>query len=490
MRSWSAHFERAFTPLLVVAAAAPVAVATARALVDHWQPVADQGIAATRAFDVLSSHSPLVGPYSLASDSAGHATHDPGPLLFWLLALPARVGAPASLTVTIAMLNIASIAGVLLIARHHGGTPLMVLAAVGVLLMSRSFAPESLHDLFNPSVAVFPFALLVMVCWSLAQGRYRLAPLAVLLASFVVQCHLAFVLPAVGLLAVGAIGVRRAPRRWVLATLAVFVVCWSAPVVDEIAHRPGNLSLLATAATSRKDALGADAGWRALSQAVGVVPRWLRAPSGHADRLSTISGGDYGDTRLDDILHGAGAIRTATTVALLAGLVAALAGGVRRRRSGLAAAAAIGLVLCGSLAAVAASTPSRSLNTLGYALWWGSVAGAFMWVGLAWVCGLRLPRTGVPAVAVAAAVVVLTTGPDAHRPTYMPARTVSARLVARIPSGETVLVEPLPALRAVIQPAVIFALRRHGDHPLGAAVRLGSWYAIDHRGYARRVALR
>jgi hypothetical protein len=54
----------------------------------------------------------------------------------------------------------------------------------------------------------------------------------------------------------------------------------------------------------------------------------------------------------------------------------------------------------------------------------------------------------------------------------------------------TVLVEPLPSARAVIQPAVIFALRRHGDRPLGAAVRLGSWYAIDHRAYRDRVALR
>jgi hypothetical protein len=174
--------------------------------------------------------------------------------------------------------NIASIAGVLLIARRHGGRSLLVLAAAGIVLMSRSFAPESLHDLFNPSVALFPFALLVMVCWSLAQGEYRLAPLAVLLASFVVQCHLAFVLPAAGLLAVGAFGARRAPRRWALVTLAVFVVCWSAPIADEIAHRPGNLSLLAIAATSRKQTLGVDAGWRHCSERLS--PPWRRACSG------------------------------------------------------------------------------------------------------------------------------------------------------------------------------------------------------------------
>src|SRR5262249_2585392 len=161
-------------------------------------------------------------------------------------------------------------------------TSLMLLVAAGVLLMSRSFAPEGLHGLFNPAVALFPFALLVFVCWSLALGEYRLAPLAGLVAGFILQCHLAFVVPAPGTLALRAFGLRRAPRAWLLAALAVGVVCWSAPIADEIAHRPGNLSLLATAATSRKDTEGVRVGWRALSQAIGVVPRFVRAPSSHA----------------------------------------------------------------------------------------------------------------------------------------------------------------------------------------------------------------
>jgi hypothetical protein len=494
MSSSSVRSERAIAPLLIVAAAAPVVVATARAMADHWQPVADQGIVATRAFDVFSSHAPLVGQYSLASDSAGHVTHSPGPLLYWLLALPARIGAPVSLTLTIAVVNVAAIAGTLVLARRLGGTSLMTLVAAGLLLMSRSLAPESLHDLFNPSVPLFGFALLVFVCWSLALGEHRLAPLAVVLASFVAQCHLAFVLPAAGMLAVGAFGLRRAPRPWLVATVAVFVVCWSAPLADEIAHRPGNLSLLATAAISRKHTLGANVGWRAVSEAIGVVPRWLREPQSHAERLSGISGGDYGDSRLDDVLRGPSAVRSASTLALLSALAVALAAGLRRRRAELAAGAAIALVLCGSLAVVAASTPARSLNTLGYTLWWGSVAGMCAWIVLAWGGGLRVPErllpAGAVAIAVAAVAIVLAMSSDAHRPMYRSARALAERAVARVPPGRTVLVESENARMVAIQPAVMFALRRHGVHPLGAALRLGPWYALDHRRYATRVTLR
>jgi hypothetical protein len=77
-------------PTMGVGAALPVGYATVRALADGWVPVTDQGIIATRAYDVLT----------------------------WL---PARLGAPASLTLTIAAVNVASIVGVVAIARRRGG---------------------------------------------------------------------------------------------------------------------------------------------------------------------------------------------------------------------------------------------------------------------------------------------------------------------------------------------------------------------------------
>jgi hypothetical protein len=101
-------------------AALPVIVATVNAVRDRWEPGADQAIIATRAYDVLSAHSPLVGQYTLAGQVTGHVTHGLGPMLYWLLALPARFGSPASLTVTMGAVNALAIVGAVALARRRG----------------------------------------------------------------------------------------------------------------------------------------------------------------------------------------------------------------------------------------------------------------------------------------------------------------------------------------------------------------------------------
>src|SRR5438309_10493645 len=87
-------------PVLTLAvglcAALPVIAAAARALHEGWQPVADRGIIATRSFDVFSSHMPLIGQYSFAGSVTGKLTYGFGPMLYWLLAHAAHIGAPAS----------------------------------------------------------------------------------------------------------------------------------------------------------------------------------------------------------------------------------------------------------------------------------------------------------------------------------------------------------------------------------------------------------
>src|SRR5438477_350646 len=122
--------------------------------------------------------------------------------------------------------------------------------------MSRSLVPETYHDVWNPSAAVLPLALLMFVSWSLACGKYRLLPLAVLLASFVAQCHLTYVAPALGLLAVGLAGLilwrrwtplpeRGSMRRWVAAAVLVaLIICAALAVVT--ARTPAKPHLEAT----------------------------------------------------------------------------------------------------------------------------------------------------------------------------------------------------------------------------------------------------
>lgn len=516
-----------------LAAAGPVIAATVKALHAGWVPGADQAIIATRAFDVFTSHTPLVGQYTLAGSVTGQVTHSLGPMLFWLLALPARFGGAEAMTWTMGAVNTLAIVGSVALARRRGGLLLMFASAVAIALMCQSLAAETFHDVWNPSAGLFPFLLLIFVSWSLACGDYRLLPLAALLASFVVQAHLMYLPPTLGLAAVALGGLalalrqrrRAAPERaprprsvllWSASALVVLLLCWSAPIVDELRGHPGNLTLVVRSATSRRTTLGASVGWHAVVRAVGVRPWWLYVPGERWSRKYDVRGTPSGS-------------ETASAVALLALLAVALAVALVRRRRDVAAGALIGFVLCAALAAVAASTPTPRLlsATLGYTMWWGSHLGMWVWLMLAWsgwlglaglarrlaprLAGLRspaagrarvsLPLLGTIAGCLAAlagtagigAAVAATEVPDEHQPLYHPTARLAAKLVRTIPRGSTVeMLGTLGIATMPIKPSLRYYLVRHGVRPLapGSFLRLGDWYELYSRPYQYLVYVR
>ena len=385
-----------------VAAAVPVLVSTVHAVRVGWEPAGDDGIIVTRAWDVLTAHSPLIGQYSESGLVTGQVVHSPGPLLYWLLALPARFGSSASIAVTMGAMNTLAIVGCVALARRRGGLVLMFATAAAIGLMCQSLSSESLHDVWNPAAGLFPFLLLIFLCWSLACGDHRLLPLTVLVASFVTQTHLTYVVPTAGLLAValgglvaGAVRRRRAksaeepgrelPRarapvwRWVVAAVLVAGVCWAAPAIDEIEGHPGNLTLIVQTVGNRGATLGAPIGWNAVVRAVGWQPWWLSVPPTAWSHKNDIRATPTG-------------VATDSTLALLAALGLLAAVGFLRRRADLGAAALIGLALCASLDAIVAQTPSVPLlaATTGYTTWWGAMVGLWVWLVLAWSLWLSL----------------------------------------------------------------------------------------------------
>jgi hypothetical protein len=487
-----------------------VIASTVRALIHGWIPAGDQAIIATRAYDVFTSHTPLVGLHSDATAVTHQTVYSLGPTLFWLLALPARFGSPETLALTMGIVNTLAIVGVVALARRRGGRALMFTVAVAVVLMCVSLTPEVFHDVWNPSAGLFPFMLLIFLCWCLACGEYRLLPLTVLVASFVVQCQLAFLPPALGLLAVGLAGLaasrgshwtvaggppgatdpvkRRSMWHWALAALLVALICWTAPVIDQIEHHPGNLTVVLRTATAAKSTLGATVGWRAVVRAIGVPPWWLEDPGSPWERKT-------------DVRMAPGALRTTSCLLMLYALLAVTAVGLRRRRADLCAGALIALVLCAALAIVAAATPTTHLlaATLGYTMWWGSPAGMFVWVILGWSAAtmlaerglsrLRAPALasaiGIGAVAATGTAVAANEGPDDHLWEYRPLGAMFAGLNS-IPAGRTVmLVGNLGNATSRFKQAARFALVRRGIRPLsrGASFRLGAWYEPDHHHY-------
>jgi hypothetical protein len=494
--------------LVGLCAAGPVLASTLRALLDGWIPAGDQANIATRAHDVLTSRTPLVGLHSDVSALTHQAVYSLGPMLFWLLALPARVASPGSLAFTMGLANTAAIVGVTVLARRRGSRTLMFITALAVVFMSRSLAPEVLHDVWNPSAGLFPFTLLIFLCWSLGCGEYRLLPLIVLVASFVAQCQLAFLPPSIGVLVIGTAGLGVSLRSarigldagagrpggvrfWALAALLVAVVCWTAPAIDQIKGRPGNLTAVVRTAEANSSRLGAAVGWHAVVLAVGVRPWWLRNPTSPFERKN-------------EVRAAPSTLATVSTALALCALLVVAAVGFLRRRTDLWVGALIAVSLCIGLAAVAASTPATRLlsATLGYTLWFGSPAGMFVWVVLAWAAAailagrLRvLPRRVSPAPASAFALGALACAgvavgvaerPDEHLNEYRPLGVLVTALDRGIPSGRTVqLIGSLGPATFRIKMAARFALVEHGTRPIspGTDTRVGSWYELDHVPY-------
>jgi hypothetical protein len=188
-------------PLVVSAVALVVGVG------DSYMPASDHALTELQVRDV-GRHEVLVGLYSRADWS------HPGPALFYLLAPFYRLAGGASIGLNLGALAIngAAIAGMLAVARKHGGTALMATTALGCALLLRSAGAEFAHDPWNCFVTTLPFGLAVMLAWSMACGWRWALPLGVGVASCVAQAHVGFVALALPLAAGGAVAL--AVRSW------------------------------------------------------------------------------------------------------------------------------------------------------------------------------------------------------------------------------------------------------------------------------------
>jgi hypothetical protein len=479
-------------------AAIPTLVAMAYALTDDWVPLGDNGYIGIRAYDVFTGRTPLVGQRSSgASGVLEETAYSPGPLLFWLLAIPVRLPDPAFMSLTTGAVNVASIAGTVALAFRRGRWPLMVATALAIPIMLASLPAETYADVWNSSAPLMPLMLLVFLAWSVACGEYRLLPLTVLVASFATQSHLTFLGPAVGLTLVGvacavAFGsARRWPRGWIVAALVVGLVCWSAPLVDQAIHRPGNLVTLGKSAVHKDASVGFSGGWKAVAHMVGIPPWWLQ------DDRPTLA-------RLGDLTVRPGALSIVSALLVVAALAALAVLGWRQRRADLCAAGLLGLTLCVAVGLATSSTPLQSFANVSYTLRWAAPAGMCVWLMLGWgaavlmraripdVGRVRLPVGVAAAVVVAAVATIVAIGENPPRAQpYQSMRAISDTLEASLPAEGATRVDVSSAgdalgLTTQLEVGTIFWMRRHGRAvvaPRKVADRLSARYAQGH--YAR-----
>lgn len=350
-----------------LAAAGPILVALVRALRRGWYPVADNAYFSIRARDVLTEHHPLLGTWTSASLSVGHDMNNPGPLLWDLLALPAKVAPVAGIAVATAVLNVLCIVVMGLVAHRRGGTPRTVGVLAAAAALGWTMGSELLLDPWQPHALMFPFLLYLVVVWSLVEGDVTVLPVAVGVASVLVQTHLTYavLVPMLGLLGVASIAVqawrtrraesdgwgkqRRTLARTAAVTIVVAAVCWSQPLVEQVTAPEGNLTRLVENGGGGGDPrIGIATATRLLADSAVVPPAWGRPSFGRPfvqERNST-DGGVH-------LLH----LPTGpTSVVALVLLGVALAGGAWRARRHRDAGAVAGVVVAATAMVLAVLT--------------------------------------------------------------------------------------------------------------------------------------
>src|SRR5699024_6236970 len=179
---------------------------------------------------------------SMAADDA--SVHAPGPALYWLLALPARIGAHWWQPALVGLLAVAVFVAVCVIVDDLAGRFAAVPTGIVLVLVVRSVAASKLVQPINPYVGLVLLVATWFLAWRVATGRPRTYPLLIAAASLTAQMHLAYAVPvaltvvvaSAGLLLPVLIARRRDPAppptppwRWVLAGAGTGLLHWAAP---------------------------------------------------------------------------------------------------------------------------------------------------------------------------------------------------------------------------------------------------------------------
>jgi hypothetical protein len=251
----------------------------------------DLALIELRTRDVGTRHTPLVGVYSRY-----HWNH-PGPLLFYALALPYRLlgSSVRSLIAGGVLLNAASAAGAVALFWRRGRVAGAALGTIAVLILLRSLGGAFLQYPWNPYATVLPLFVLALLAWSVACRDHWMFPVAILVASFVVQAHIGTTLAAATLMLFAAIALafdarrRQAPHlgRVLLVSATVAVLAWIPPVVDQLTGG-GNLADLWRYWTkSHSPTVGYTDAAKLMSSQLSVPAPWL---TGH-ETINPFSGG-------------------------------------------------------------------------------------------------------------------------------------------------------------------------------------------------------
>jgi uncharacterized membrane protein len=254
---------------LLAVLALPLIVALVVLVRRTWYPTFDLALTELRVRDVESSHPPLIGLVGRVGPLSLRGSH-PGPLSFWALwpfyrALGASSWAMEAATVA---LHVVAMATSLWLAFRRGGTRLMIAVAAVLSVLLHAYGPSTLTQAWNPFLPLLFFITFLLAAWSVVDDDLPMLPVMAFTGSFCAQTHVPYLGLTTGL-AVFVIAFaswseyrrrkqRGATRRrearpgimtsdfalWIAIAAGVAVLVWAPPVLDQIFHTPGNLSVL------------------------------------------------------------------------------------------------------------------------------------------------------------------------------------------------------------------------------------------------------
>ena len=247
--------DRGFLAGLTALVVLPLVVATIAMRRPPWSPVLDLAMTELRVRDVGSGHTPLIGLPGRIGPPGQQGSH-PGPLSFYLLAPTYRLlGATTwALHLATLVLDVVAVGLAVVLGHRIAGRRLAATVAVLLALLVVGYGVAPLLEPWNPYLPLLWWVVLLLSLWAALLGDRPALLLMVASGSLCAQTHVPYLglCLALGGLVLGAVGLdlwrhpehRSRALRWVAASLVLGVALWTPPVLDEIAHDPGNLTVL------------------------------------------------------------------------------------------------------------------------------------------------------------------------------------------------------------------------------------------------------
>ena len=362
--------RRAYVLALVLVMTPFVISAIAIATDTSPSPISDRALIELHVRDV-GVHPVTVGLYS--RDGWAH----PGPMLFYLLAVPYRVFGSNmnALLIGSLVLNAAAVLAIAAIARRIVGIPFALFVIVGTSIVLRALGADFLQDPWVLYITVLPFGVLCLLTWAMASGRIWALPATAVVASYLAQTHVGYVAIALPPSLLGAIWLTlvvrregaarvRALGRAAVASLGVLAVLWAPTAWNQWF---GGKNLTVTVRWFRAAAEGTHTlaeGTRVVLAQLALVPDWV---------TGTRHGGLFnGETTL---------LRSAPVPLMLIAFVGAAILATRRhdRASGRLLAVLGFVVVTGVVAS------ARTIGVMyDYRIQWTWMLGALIGVAIAW----------------------------------------------------------------------------------------------------------